>query len=261
MAPGDLTGKHALVCGASQGIGRATALKLADRGCEVTVLARTREALVSLVHDLTVKGVKAHVLVADLEDRPALKDQVAAHIEAHGPIHILINNTGGPPAGPLLEATEEDLMVPYGRHLLASHLLVQTLLPGMKESSYGRIINVLSTSVREPIPNLGVSNTIRAAMASWAKTLSRELPPGVTINSVLPGYTDTERLDALAGSISQRTGKDPDAVRAGWIGVTPEGRLGRPEELAAAIAFLASPDAGYIRGVVLPVDGGRLQSI
>lgn len=261
MPSGDLAGKHALVCGASQGIGRATALMLAGRGCEVTVLARRRDALLSLVEEVEAKGGSARILVADLEDRPALKDGVTAHLAAHGPIHILVNNTGGPPAGPLLEATEEDFLAPYGRHLFASHLLVQLLLPGMEKSGYGRIINVLSTSVREPIPNLGVSNTVRAAMASWAKTLSRELPPGITINSVLPGYTDTERLGALAGSISGRTGQSEQEVRSGWIGVTPEGRLGRPEELAAAIAFLASPEAGYVRGVVLPVDGGRLQSI
>lgn len=258
---GDLVGKHALVCGSSQGIGRATALALAARGCRVTLLARSRAALDEVAAGIASDGGEAHVLEADLDDRAALKEKVLAHLERHGPIHILVNNTGGPPAGPLLEADEEHFLVPYGRHLLAAHLLVRLLLPGMRSAGYGRIINVLSTSVREPIPNLGVSNTIRATMASWAKTLSRELPPGVTINSVLPGYTATERLDDLAGSISKKTGKSEEEVRADWVTKTPEGRLGRPEELAAAIVFLASPEAAFVRGVVLPVDGGRLQSI
>src|SRR5690606_36944419 len=133
--------------------------------------------------------------------------------------------------------------------------------PGMREAGYGRIVNVLSTSVREPIDNLGVSNTIRAAVAGWAKTLSRELPPGVTINNILPGYTDTERLATLASSAGERTGRTADEDRQGWIATVPEGRLGLPEELAAAVAFLASPAAAYVRGVSLPVDGGRLRSI
>lgn len=145
--------------------------------------------------------------------------------------------------------------------MLAPHLLVGLLLPGMRAAGYGRILNVLSTSVREPIPNLGVSNTIRGAVASWAKTLSMELPPGVTINNVLPGYTDTERLGELGAAISARTGKSGEQVRADWVATIPEGRLAEPEELGAVLAFLASPEASYIRGVSLPVDGGRLKSI
>lgn len=151
--------------------------------------------------------------------------------------------------------------VALGRHLFAAHVLVQQLLPGMREAGYGRIINVLSTSVREPIPNLGVSNLTRAAVASWAKTLSGELPPGVTINNVLPGFTDTERLGSLGEDTASRTGTTLEAVRAGWIAQIPEGRLARPEETAEAIAFLASPAAAYIRGHSIPVDGGRLRSI
>tara|TARA_B100000530_G_scaffold315701_1_gene245487 strand:- start:667 stop:1062 length:396 start_codon:yes stop_codon:yes gene_type:complete len=131
----------------------------------------------------------------------------------------------------------------------------------MNASGYGRIINVLSTSVREPIPNLGVSNTIRGAMASWAKSLSKELGPGITINNVLPGFTDTERLTSLKAAVAGRTGQTEDQVMAGWIGRVPEGRLGRPEELAQAITFLASPAGAYIRGQSLAVDGGRLNTI
>ncbi len=257
-----LAGKHALVCGASAGIGRATALALAAAGAEVTGLARSERKLVELVGELEAAGApRARWLVANLDDRPALAAAVAAFRVKHGPVHVLVNNSGGPPAGPLLEAHDEDFLRAFGRHVLAAHLLVRELLPGMKEAGYGRIINVISTSVREPIPGLGVSNTVRAAVAAWAKTLSRELPPGITINSVLPGYTDTERLSGLAESLAERAGSSPDAVRERWLGLVPEGRLGRPEELAAAIAFLASPAAAYIRGVSLAVDGGRLNTI
>jgi 3-oxoacyl-[acyl-carrier protein] reductase len=258
----DLAGRHALVCGASAGIGRAAALALAERGATLTLLARRHEQLMELAPILMNAGAReTHALAADLDDRPGLRKAVEAHLERTGPIHIVLNNTGGPPHGPLLAAKEEDFLRPYGRHLLASHLLAQLLVPGMKEAGYGRIVNVLSSSVREPIPGLGVSNTIRAAMASWAKTLSRELPPGVTVNSILPGYVDTERLAELALSMAKSRGVGAADVRKGWIDATPEGRLGRPEELGKVIAFLCSPEASFIRGAVIPVDGGRLWSI
>jgi 3-oxoacyl-[acyl-carrier protein] reductase len=258
----DLKGRHALVCGASQGIGKAAALELASLGCTVTLLARSPDKLAALRPILQRAGAReTHMLVADLDDRAGLERAVKDHVAKVGPIHILLNNTGGPPSGPLLEAKDEDFLKPYGRHLLASHLLVQILAPGMKEAGYGRIVNVLSSSVREPIQGLGVSNTIRATMASWAKTLSRELPPGITINSILPGYVDTERLTELSTQMGLRSGKGSNAVRQGWTDATPEGRLGRPEELGAVIAFLCSPAASFVRGVVLPVDGGRLFSI
>ena len=257
-----LRGRHALVCGASTGIGRAAALELARMGCAVTALARREDALAGVVEELRKAGApQAHALVADLDDRAALRERVQRHAQQHGPVHILVNNTGGPPSGPLLDAKDDEFLKAFGRHLLASHLLVQALLPGMRQAGYGRIVNVLSTSVREPIPGLGVSNTVRAAMASWAKTLSRELPPGITINSVLPGYTDTERLSALADQMADRQGKSPADIEKGWIAVTPEGRLGRPEEIGAAIAFLCSPAASFVRGIVMPVDGGRLNTI
>jgi 3-oxoacyl-[acyl-carrier protein] reductase len=258
----DLAGRHALVCGASSGIGRAAAVALAERGATLTLLARRNEQLQALRPILMNAGAReTHAVQADLEQRADLRKKVEEHLAKTGPIHILLNNTGGPPSGPLLEAKEEDFLRPYGRHLLASHLLAQLLVPGMKEAGYGRIVNVLSSSVREPIPGLGVSNTIRAAMASWAKTLNRELPPGVTVNSILPGYVDTERLSELALSLAKSKGVGPSDIRKGWVDATPEGRLGRPEELGKVIAFLCSPDASFVRGAVLPVDGGRLWSI
>lgn len=257
-----LQGRHALVCGASAGIGRAAALELAALGATVTGLARRGDRLVSLVPALLKAGApRAYGLVADLDQRDNAIAAVEAHIDAAGPIHILVNNTGGPSPGPLTQAPESALLAAFERHVLAAHRLVAATLPGMRAAGYGRIINVLSTSVKEPIPNLGVSNTIRGAVASWAKTLAMELPPGVTINNVLPGYTDTERLESLADAVSSRTGKGVDAVRAGWAELSPEGRIGRPEELGAVIAFLASPAASFVRGVSLPVDGGRLRSL
>ena len=258
----DLTGRHALVCGASKGIGRATAHALAELGAELTILARSADLLEAMVPDLQAAGASAvHVLVADLDDRDGLDAVLASHLEAHGPIHVVINNTGGPPGGRLLDATEDAFLTAFGRHVLAAHRVLQRVLPGMTEAGYGRFVQVLSTSVREPIPNLGVSNTMRAAVASWAKTLSRELPPGVTINNVLPGFTDTTRLASIAKGRSARTGETVDDIHAAWRTQTPEGRLGRPEELAAVIAFLASPASSFVRGATIPVDGGRLRSI
>lgn len=257
-----LQGKHALVCGASAGIGRAGALALASLGAEVTALARSEDRLQALIPELLDAGASAaRYLAADLERRDELAASLEGLLADHGPVHVLVNNTGGPPSGPILEAGEDDFLVAIGRHLLASHLLVKALLPGMVDAGYGRIVNVISLSVREPIVGLGVSNTVRGAMASWSKTLAKELPDCVTINNVLPGYTDTGRLRSLQAQMAERNGVTMDAVAEGWIANTPARRLGRPDELGAAIAFLATPAAAYIRGVNLPVDGGRLNGM
>ncbi|TAH36463.1 MAG: SDR family oxidoreductase [Planctomycetota bacterium] len=257
-----LRGRHALVCGASAGIGRAAARALAGLGAEVTALARSQDALAALLAELQSAGAPAaRALATDLDDLGAAQSSIQRLLRANGPVHVLINNSGGPPSGALLEAKPDDFLAAFRRHVLASHTLVGLVLPGMRAAQYGRIVNVVSTSVREPIAGLGVSNTIRGAMAAWAKTLSKELPPGVTINNVLPGFTATERLASLKESMAKRQSTTPDAVEKAWLATVPEGRLGRPEEIAAAIAFLASPAASYIRGVSLPVDGGRLSSI
>jgi 3-oxoacyl-[acyl-carrier protein] reductase len=257
----DLRGRRALVCGASKGIGRAVARSLAARGAAIVPLARDAAALHALVDELRSLGAPdVWPLVADLDDREGFSRSVAAEL-ARGPLHIVINNTGGPPGGALTAATEEAMSAALGRHLFASHRLMQAALPGMREAGFGRFVQILSTSVREPIEMLGVSNLTRAAVASWAKTLSRELPAGVTINNVLPGFTDTDRLVGLADTVSARTGQSVDDVRRGWAELAPEGRLGRPEEIAEAVAFLCSPAAAFIRGVSLAVDGGRLRSL
>lgn len=257
-----LATRHALVCGASAGIGRATAVALAGLGASVTALARRASALEKLRTQLLEAGApEAHALVADLDDPQRLDGRLAEWLGAHGPAHILVHNTGGPASGKLLDAAPDDLRDAFRRHVVSAQHLVQRLLPGMRDAGYGRIVLVLSTSVREPIEHLGVSNTIRAAMAGWAKTLSRELPPGITINSVLPGYTATERLARLAEAAAARTDRSRDDVESDWRAAVPEQRLGEPEEVAAAVAFLASPAASYIRGVSLAVDGGRMRSI
>ncbi|MFN8011249.1 MAG: SDR family oxidoreductase [Holophagaceae bacterium] len=259
---GGLSGRHALVTGASQGIGRAAALALAAQGCTVTVLARSAMKLTHLADELRAAGApEAHVLAADLEDRGSLRLIVESHLKAHGPLHILVNNAGGPPSGPILEAEEADFLKAFGRLLMAPHLLVKLLLPGMKEAGYGRIINVISTSVREPLPNLGVSNTIRGATAAWAKTLAKELPPGITINNVLPGATATERLEAIELALAEKSGRSVESVKADMVRMIPEGRVADPVETAALIAFLASPEAAYVRGQSIAVDGGRMNAI
>ena len=256
-----LEGKTALICGASRGIGAATARIMAKAGANVILASRSEEQLNTLLSEISSLGEGKHqILVLDLEDTGSLAGRIQPILD-QGPIHILVNNAGGPPGGPLLNASVEELAQPFTRHLHAAHTLVKLLTPGMIMADYGRIIQIVSTSVREPIPNLGVSNTLRGAMASWAKSLSRELHPSITINNVLPGFTDTERLGSLAQSIHERTGKSVEAIHDGWMSQVPIERLIDPLETASVITFLASPAAGAIRGVSLPVDGGRLRSI
>ena len=251
-----LTDKTALVCGASQGIGEATAHALAADGCRVIAFARSREKLAAVVASLPGSG---HVVLAgDIGDHASLRREATALLEAHGPIQILINNTGGPKPGPISEAEDTAFLSGFQNHILAASNLVKCLLPGMKQTGYGRIINVISTSVKVPIPNLGVSNTIRGAMASWAKTLSVEVAPfGITVNNILPGFTATPRLHALIEGAAARTGKSVEETTRLWQGSVPARRFAEPAEVAAAAAFLASPRAGYINGINLPVDGGR----
>ncbi|MGH8427672.1 MAG: SDR family oxidoreductase [Gammaproteobacteria bacterium] len=260
MPANDLSPYHALVCGASRGIGRACAEALAARGASVTLLARNADALAEARSALPVLADARHsVVVADLDDTVTL----TARLESlDRPVHILVNNAGGPAAGPLVEAEAEAFRRGFERLLIAAHLITQRLLPDMRAAGYGRVVNIISTSVREPIPGLGVSNTIRAACAAWAKTLSRELAAdGITVNNVLPGYTATDRLSKLFTARAERTGQTPEEVETAARASVPAERFAEPDEIAATVAFLASPAAGYITGVSLPVDGGRLHGI
>lgn len=255
FAEGILEGKTALVCGASKGIGRATSLMLARAGCRVISCARSIDALESLISEM--HGSDHEYFSLDMEDLNGISEFVSKI----GSIDILVNNSGGPPGGPLLDNSIEDFEGPFARHLHASHILAKGLVPGMEKAGSGRIVNVISTSVREPIDNIGLSNTLRGAMASWSKSLSRELPPCVTINNILPGFTDTDRLGSLADSISAKTGKGVEEVHDGWISSVPIQRLIDPLETAIAITWLCLPSSGAIRGVSLAVDGGRMRSI
>jgi len=258
----DLGGRHALVCGGSEGIGRATAHELALLGADVTVLARRAEALQSVVEALPRREAQQHGwIAADVSQTDTLRAQVEA-LCAGKPVQILVNNTGGPPGGPAHAADAAAFLDAFNRHLVANQTIVQALLPGMRAASWGRIVNVISTSVKEPIVGLGVSNTIRGAVASWAKTLSRELAPfGITVNNVLPGYTQTGRVDQIVRDRARASGQDEATVIDAMRRTVPAGRFAQPAEIGGVIAFLCSPAAGYVNGVSLAVDGGRMQSI
>ncbi len=258
----NLTGRHALVCGASEGIGRATAHELALLGADVTVLARRAEALQEVVAALPCSGAQQHGwIAADVARTDALRAQVEA-LAAGKPVHILVNNTGGPPGGPAHGADIAAFLDAFNKHVVANHTMVQALLPGMRAANWGRIVNVISTSVKEPIAGLGVSNTIRGAVASWAKTLSRELAPfGITVNNVLPGYTETGRVAQIVHDRAQASGQSEEVIIDGMRGNVPVGRFAQPGEIGGVIAFLCSPAAAYVNGVSLAVDGGRMQSI
>lgn len=259
----DLTGRHALVCGASQGIGRACAVELAQLGANVTVLARRADVLQQLAEELPgVQASQTHdVLVADSGDTEGLRAAVQRLVGAH-PVHILVNNSGGPPPGPAHGAKVDAFLDAYRKHLVANHVLAEAVIPGMQAAGYGRIVNIISTSVKEPIRGLGVSNTTRWAVASWSKTLATELAPlGITVNNVLPGSTKTPRIEQIVHARAQKAGVAIAAMQRDMEAEIPMNRFADPSEIAAAVAFLASPAAGYITGINLPVDGGRTHSL
>lgn len=254
-----LLGKTAIVCGSSQGIGKAAAIELALLGAKIVLMARNRESLQVVRDDLPyVHGVEHQCLVADFSDVMQVSQVLQAHLQAPNAVQILVNNTGGPPGGTALNASLAEYQQAFQNHLLCNQILVQHCVPSMQQTGYGRIINIISTSVKQPIPGLGVSNTIRGAVASWAKTLAYELGPyGITVNNVLPGFTDTARLTSLIQSRAAAEQTDVDTIRRGMQSSIPTGRFADPREIGAAVAFLATPAAAYINGINLPVDGGR----
>jgi len=258
-----LTPYRAMVCGSSAGIGRACAMELAALGASVTLVARNEDKLRTVAGDLPRIGTQSHdFLSLDLGDPKAAGNAIRARMDATRPWHILIANTGGPPSGSMLDATLEQFQAAVNSLLFTPHELVRALVPGMKAAKFGRVVTIASTSVKQPIPNLGLSNAVRAGAANWAKTLSQELGPfGVTVNNVLPGYTDTERLAELFAGKAKKSGQTETSVRDDTVKLIPTGRLGKPEEIAAAVAFLCTPAAAYINGVNLPVDGGRLGTL
>jgi 3-oxoacyl-[acyl-carrier protein] reductase len=254
-----------MVCGSSQGIGWAAAWALAEMGAELILCARNPERLQQRCEELNdaFPLAKASYWAADFQKPQEVERAVQKYLEDHqGPIHILVNNTGGPPGGPANAAGIEEFERAFQAHLICNHVLAQAVLGGMKAAGYGRIINVISTSVKQPLPNLGVSNTVRGAVANWSKTLANELGEfGITVNNVLPGATRTARLESILHKKCEQMGISMEEASAQMIKAIPAKRFAEPEEVAAAIAFLASPSAGYINGVNLPVDGGRTGSL
>lgn len=258
----DLSEKNALVAGSTQGIGLATAQLLASLGANCTLIARSEASLQTAVQTLaTDKGQHHQYLVADFA-QPANVEAVVAQYVKNNTVHILINNSGGPAAGPVSAAVPDAFLQAFNQHLICNHILATLVLPGMKQAQYGRIVNVISTSVKIPLKGLGVSNTIRGAVASWAKTLANEVAAyGITVNNVLPGATATGRLSSIIDNKSAKTGLDKNAVEEEMLSEIPAARFGLPEEIAAMIVFLASPAAAYVNGTSIPVDGGRTGSI
>ncbi len=257
----ELNNKYALVCGSTAGIGKATALALAEEGTIVTLIARNEDKLKATLSELPQHRNHDYI-VADFSNPTELKAKVEAYIKNNHGFHILVNNTGGPAGGPIFSAKIEAFESAFTQHLKCNHVLAQTIVPFMKSESYGRIINVISTSVKQPLDGLGVSNTIRGAVANWSKTLANELGQfGITVNNVLPGATGTERLSQIIKNKSAKTGKSEEEAANAMKNAVPAKRFAKPEETADAITFLSSARAAYINGINLPVDGGRTKSL
>ncbi|MBD3636155.1 MAG: SDR family oxidoreductase [Crocinitomicaceae bacterium] len=258
----DLSHKTAIVCGSTQGIGKATAEELARQGAKIILIARNEEKLKEVMSQLdTSEGQVHEYLTADFSKADELEHKLADFLPGKT-VHILINNTGGPAGGPANEADIDEFRIAFNMHLICNHILVGAVKDGMKSAGYGRIINIISTSVKQPLPNLGVSNTIRGAVANWSKTLANELGQfNITVNNVLPGATNTARLKQIIEAKAKKTGRSYDDILNEMSEASPMKRVAQPEEIANAVAFLASPAASYINGINVPVDGGRTKCL
>lgn len=259
----NLTNKRALVCGSTQGIGKAVALELAALGASVVLVARDADKLQVVMNELPTTHHQSHEFIAvDFSDYNAVKTAIEGYLKAGNLIDILINNTGGPKGGPIIDADISEFINTFNQHLICNHLLVQALVPGMKKLGGGSIVNIISTSVKQPLPGLGVSNTIRGAVASWSKSLANELGGfNIRVNNVLPGATNTIRLQGIAEAKSEKTGEQVADIFSEMAKESPMKRIAEAEEIAAAVAFLVSPAASYINGINVPVDGGRTKSL
>lgn len=255
----NLVGKTAVVCGSTQGMGLAIAQQLAQQGAHCVLLARNSESLAQVVQTLDAsQGQVHHTLLADFNEPAQVKATIEQHLETHPHAHILVNNTGGPPPGLAKDADPAAFQLAFNQHLICNQVLAQALVPAMQQAEYGRIINVISTSVKQPLPNLGVSNTIRGAVASWAKTLANELGQyNITVNNVLPGATETGRLNSIFENKAKKTGLTVEQVIENEKAIIPMRRFGTPQEFANVVGFLASHAGAYVNGVNIPVDGGR----
>jgi 3-oxoacyl-[acyl-carrier protein] reductase len=256
----DLKNKNAIVCGSTQGIGEASAIELAKLGANLTLIARNERKLLNIINELDKSQGQVHSFVCiDFSNTEKLKEEVNL---LQGTYHILVNNTGGPASGPITDANTNAFEDAFRMHLINNQILVQKVIKGMKKEGFGRIINIISTSVKAPIPGLGVSNTIRAAVANWAKTLSIEVGAyGITVNNVLPGFTNTNRLKSLIAKKAEVQGKSEEEIASAMKSGVPAARFGEANEVANAVAFLCSPAASYINGINVPVDGGRTKSL
>lgn len=259
----ELTNRNALICGSTQGIGLATAELMASRGANVTLVARNEEKLKEVRDQLPAPIGQSHnYLVADFTEPDKLKEILDKYLSEGNKVDILVNNTGGPKGGPIIDAEISEFIDAFQQHLICNHILVQAVYPGMKERGWGRVVNVISTSVKQPLDGLGVSNTVRGAVANWSKTLANELGRfNITVNNVLPGATNTIRLQSIAEAKSSKTNEDVDAILDAMAQQSPMKRIAEPKEIAEAIAFLASDRASYINGINVPVDGGRTKSL
>ncbi len=257
-----LKGKQALVGGASRGLGKAIALQLARCGAAVTLMARNEEKLKMVMAELSVEAGQQHnYLVVDFADFEQFKATISAWFQHHT-IDILINNTNGPAAGGVLEKSTDDYQRSFDLLFKTVCHLTMAALPGMQAAKYGRIINLSSITVKEPLQSLVLSNSIRSAVLSWAKTLARETAPmGITVNNILTGYFDTERLNEIHSVQAANKGIGLDVYKNSMKTEVPVGRFGEPMEFAYLVAFLASDYSSYITGANIPIDGGLLRSI